>query len=73
MISVSGKKWEEKVSNKNLIEKLKQDYDFSEILSKLLISRKFDATELSSIDNNLQLNNVFLKNKQSPNCPKINS
>jgi len=63
MISVIGRNWEKKKNNKNLIEKLKQDYDFSEILSKLLISRKFDATELSSIDNNLQLNNVFLKNK----------
>ena len=63
MISVFGRNWEQKKNNKNLIEKLKQDYNFSDILSKLLISRKFDATELSSIDNNLQLNNVFLKNK----------
>ena len=62
MISVSGKKWEEKNINKNSIEKLKQDYNFSDILSKLVISRKFDQTELSSIDNNLTLNNVFLKN-----------
>ena len=62
MISISGKKWEEKKTNKNSIEKLKQDYNFSDILSKLVISRKFDQTELSSIDNNLTLNNVFLKN-----------
>ena len=62
MISVSGKKWEEKVTNKNLIEKLKQDYNFSNILSKLIVSRKFDQTELNSIDNHLNLNNVFLKN-----------
>jgi len=62
MISVTGKKWEEKVSNKNSIEKLKQDYSFSDILSKLIISRKFDQTELNSIDNHLDLNNVFLKN-----------
>ena len=62
MISVSGKKWEEVNTNKNSIEKLKQDYNFSDILSKLVISRKFDQTELSSIDNNLTLNNVFLKN-----------
>ena len=63
MISVSGKKWVEKKTNKNLIEKLKQDYNFSDILSKLVISREFDKTELSSIDNNLNVNNVFLKNK----------
>jgi single-stranded-DNA-specific exonuclease len=62
MISVSGKKWEEKFTNKNSIEKLKQDYNFSNILSKLIISRKFDETELSSIDNHLDLNNIFLKN-----------
>jgi single-stranded-DNA-specific exonuclease len=63
MISVSGKKWVEKKTNKNLIEKLKQDYNFSDILSKLVISREFDKTELSSIDNHLNVNNVFLKNK----------
>jgi len=62
MISVTGKKWEEKITNKNSIEKLKQDRNFSNILSKLVISREFDETELSSIDNNLGLNNVFLKN-----------
>jgi len=63
MISVSGKKWEQKKTNNNLIEKLKQDYNFSEIVSKLVISRKFDKTELSTIDNNLDLNNVFLENR----------
>ena len=62
MISVSGKKWEQKKINKNSIEKLKQDFDFSEILSKLIISRKFDNDEINTIDNDLKLNNVFLKN-----------
>ena len=62
MISVSGKEWVEKKTNKNLKEKLQQDYNFSDILSKLVISRKFDQTELSSIDNHLNLNNVFLRN-----------
>jgi len=62
MISVLGKNWEEKVTNKNSIEKLKQDFNFSGILSKLIISRKFDQTELNTIDNHLDLNNVFLKN-----------
>ena len=59
MISVSGKKWVEKVSNKNSIEKLEQDYSFSNILSKLIVTRKFDQNELNSIDNHLDLNNVF--------------
>ena len=59
MISVSGKEWVEKKTNKNLKEKLQQDYNFSDILSKLVISRKFDKTELSSIDNHLNLNMFF--------------
>jgi len=62
MISVSGKKWEPRKNNKNSIEKLKQDYNFSEILSELVISRKFDHDELNTIDNDLKLNNIFLKN-----------
>jgi single-stranded-DNA-specific exonuclease len=63
MISISGKKWNEKKTDKNLIEKLKQDYNFSDILSKLVVTRKFDTTELTSIDNNLNLNNIFFENK----------
>ena len=62
MISVSGKKWEQKKTNENLIEKLKQDYSFSDILSRLVLSRKFDQTELITIDNDIDLNNVFCKN-----------
>ena len=62
MISVSGKNWEHKKTNKNLIEKIKQDYNFSDILSRLTISRRFDQTELNSIDNHLDLVNVFFKN-----------
>ena len=63
MISVSGKKWEQKKTNKNSIEKLKQDYNFSDILSRLVISRKFDQTELSSIDNDLDLNKKYELNE----------
>jgi single-stranded-DNA-specific exonuclease len=62
MISVSGKNWEQKKTNKNSIEKLKQDYNFSDILSRLVIARKFDQTELNTIDKHLNLNNIFLKN-----------
>ena len=51
-----------KKNSKNSIEKLKQDYNFSDIISKLVISRKFEPTELNTIDNDLKLNNVFLKN-----------
>tara|TARA_B110001450_G_scaffold256064_1_gene285316 strand:+ start:621 stop:2315 length:1695 start_codon:yes stop_codon:yes gene_type:complete len=62
MISVSGKNWEIIKLNKNSIEKLKQDHNLSDILSRLVISRKFDQTEINSIDNTLNLNNVFMQN-----------
>jgi single-stranded-DNA-specific exonuclease len=71
MISVSGRNWEEKKTNKNLIEKLKQDHDFSDIVSKLVISRGFDEIELSTIINNLSLNNVFLKNEDFEKSVKL--
>ena len=62
MISITSRNWKPKIVNKNSVEKLKQDYNFSEIVSKLVTSRKFDEIELSSIDNRLYLNNVFLNN-----------
>ncbi|MBD1157039.1 single-stranded-DNA-specific exonuclease RecJ [Pelagibacterales bacterium SAG-MED20] len=62
MISVTGKKWEEKKINKNTLDKLKQDYNFSETLSKLIISRKFNVDEIYTIKNHLDLKNVFYNN-----------
>ena len=63
MISITGKKWLEQKTDNNSIEKLKQDHNFSNILSKLIVSRDFDQEEIFSIENNLNLNNVFLNNK----------
>jgi len=63
MISVSGKKWEQKKINQNLVDKLKQDFNFNDILSRLIISRKFDKDEIATINTDLVLNNVFLNNK----------
>ena len=71
MISVTGKNWKEKKTKKNLIEKSKQDFNFSEIVSKLITSRKFDQTELASINKDLHLNNVFLKNKDFIKSTKL--
>ena len=62
MISVSDKKWELKKTNKNLKEKLKQDFNLSEILASLVVSRNFDLFELNTIKNNLNLDNIFLNN-----------
>ena len=61
MISILGRNWEQKKTNQNLIDKLKQDYDLGEVVSKLIISRKFDQTELNSLDNKLYLNNKACK------------
>ena len=63
MISISGKKWEQKKINQNLIDKLKQDFNFNDILSRLIISRKFNDDEIVTINTDLDLNNVFLTNK----------
>jgi len=62
MISVTGKEWVQKKINKNSIERLKQDHNFSETLSKLIITREFDQTEIHSIEYDLELKNVFTKN-----------
>ena len=71
MISVTGRNWEQKKTSKNSVEKLKQDYNLSDIVSKLAILRNFDETELTSINNNLYLNNVFLKNEDFEKSIKL--
>ena len=71
MISVSGKKWEQKKINQNLVDKLKQDFNFSDILSRLIISRKFDDDEISTIYSDLDLKNVFLKNEDFNQAIKL--
>ena len=54
MISVSGKNWIERKVNKNSVEKIKQDYMFNEILSKLIVARNFDEDEINNINNNIK-------------------
>jgi len=62
MISVSGKKWEENKVNKNILDKFRQDHNFSDLLSRLIITRKFDQNEIFLIENRLNLNNIFKDN-----------
>ena len=62
MISISGKKWIEHKVSKNLVEKIKQDFKFNEILSKLIVLRNYDITEINNINNNLKLINIFNNN-----------
>ena len=63
MISVSVKHWEKQKVNKNLVEKFKQDYGLGDILSKLIISRKYDTSEIYGINNNQKLINIFKNDK----------
>ena len=65
MISVSDKEWRERKLDNNLINKCSQDNNFSQILSKLVISRKFNNEEIYTINNfkNVNFFNVFKFNK----------
>ena len=63
MISITGKQWQQRKVNKNIVEKLKQDFDFSDILSRLIVSRGFDENEILSIKHKLDLPNVFKNNR----------
>ena len=65
MISVSNKEWSERKINTNLVEKLSQDNNFSQILSKLIISRNFNDEEVHSIKHlkNINFSNVFKFNE----------
>ena len=71
MISVSGKKWTEHQVNKNLVEKFKQDYGFGDILSKLIVSRNYDASEIYGINNKQKLINIFKDDKDFKNAYQI--
>ena len=61
MISVSNKEWSERKFSTNLVDKLSQDNNFSQILSKLIISRNFNDEEIHSIKHfkNINFSNVF--------------
>ena len=71
MISVSGKNWVERKLNKNSVEKIKQDYKFNEILSKLIVSRNFDEDEINNINNDLKIINIFKNNNDFKEASKI--
>ena len=71
MISVSGRKWEQKKINQNLVDKLKQNFDFNDTLARIIISRKFDDNEIATINTNLVLNNVFLNNRDFKKSIKL--
>jgi len=63
MISISGKIWTEQKVDKNLVEKFKQDYGLGDILSRLVISKNYDTSEIYGINNNQKLINIFKDDK----------
>ena len=71
MISVSGKTWTEQKVNKNLVEKFKQDYGFGEIISRLIISRNYDSSEVYGINNGQKLINIFKNDKDFDKASSI--
>ena len=71
MISVSGKIWAEQTVNQNLVEKFKQDYGFGNFLSKLIISRNYEASEIYGINNKQKLINIFKDDKDFQNASLI--
>ena len=63
MISVSGNIWQEIRFNRQIFQKIKQDYKFSEVLSYLIAHRKFNKEEIYTIENYIDLINPFTKDK----------
>ena len=63
MKSISGKNWEEIFVNKRLIEKAKIDNNFNDIQAKLIVSRHFSKEEIYSINNQINIFNPFMNNK----------
>lgn len=59
MLSVSGKNWEEIKINNRIVEQLKNEKKFSEIVSKLIISNNFDELEINTIKEKIPFQNPF--------------
>ena len=60
MISVTEKKWLQQKINKNLIEKVKQEYNLNYDLSQFIVNRNYDTSEIHSINNAQKINNIFI-------------
>ena len=71
MISVSRRNWQEIKINKNIVKKTQQKNNFSDIVSRLIVSRKFDLEEIYSIRNYLELSNKFINNLDFINSSQL--
>ena len=63
MISVSGKNWEEKYTNKRLVDKIIVDHDLNQTQSKIVLSRNYSKEEIYLIKNKIELKNPFYNTK----------
>ena len=63
MISVSGRDWQKVDDNAKIAKKIQQEFNLSQILSELVVSRNFSENEIYLIENNLELSNIFKKNQ----------
>ena len=71
MISITGNIWEEIKTNNRLAQKIKQDFKFSENISKLLVNRNFSKEEIFSLNNSIDFLNPFLNNFDFINSKKL--
>jgi len=71
MISVSGKKWNERKPNNRIIEKISLDNKFSYDLSKLVLNRNYSLSELNDLKYEFDLINPFSKNSDFLNAKEL--
>ena len=71
MISLLGYEWKEIKYNKRLTEKIKQDYQLSSLVSKIVVNRKFNSEEIYSIKHNVDVLNPFLKDTDFLNAKTL--
>ncbi len=62
MKSISGKYWEEEKINERILEKVKVENNFEDLVARQIIAKKFNKEEIYQIDNHINLINPFLKN-----------
>ena len=71
MLSVSGKNWEETKVSSRILDKLKNDNNFSELVSKIIISNNFDELEINTLKEKILLFNPFYKTNDFKNATNI--
>ena len=71
MISVSGKSWDEIKFNQRIVDKIKLENNFNDLISRLIILNNFDQEEIYSINNDLDYSNPFKNNQDFSNAIKL--